>query len=146
IAIARLTAGDPAAGADWAAQLLQPMEPWSFRFERLAPLWMFPNDPALRQAAELLFTQPGSRFAPPLDTELVHSSLLTVPAFRQAITAALENSAVIGSATRTEDGRLSFTYAGSFGSTSGGSGKETDPRQVAPGEKRAIRVKDVIAD
>src|SRR5262249_35118137 len=109
----------------------------------LAPLWMFPNDAVLQKAAELLFTQADSPLSPAQKFGLVHTPLLTVPAYRLSVLSALDDAAIMGTATRSPERLLSFRLMNGDG---GGSVEPAhDPRQVPPGQTRPVRVKDLVA-
>lgn len=142
IAIARLSLGVPGAAAGWALELADRPKSRPLRIDELSPLWMFPADPTLQQAAEQLFAAPASSWSPMLKWDQVHSPLLAIPIFRQAVLAALEDSSVVGKASRTQDRRLSFSTANGGGESST---PDNDPRQAPPGQERPIRVMDLVA-
>jgi len=142
VTAARVSLGDPQAAADWAATIQARVSKPGFRTSELSPLWMFPDDPILQKAAEELFAQPGSPLSPAVEYQEINSPLLTIPAFRRALTRALSDESVVGNATRSTEGFLSFTVKNGGG---GSSKPRQDPRQVAPGEERPVRVKDLAA-
>jgi hypothetical protein len=115
---------------------------WNARGEpisALSPLWLFPNDPALAEFASWLFEGRDAPLSPSDDFERIGTPLLTVPAYRRAVVAALRDSTVAGSATRHADGSLLIEtrYVAWF--DPGGA-----DQQAQPGE-RPIRVKDIVA-
>jgi hypothetical protein len=143
VAAARLSVGDAGGAADWAAELRNRATSPSLGIEELAPLWMFPDDPVMQQTAEWLFTRPESPLSPALKHEFVNSALLKVPAFRRAVASALGDARVVGKATRSADGVLSFTTTSGWGGLSMEPGH--DPRQAPAGQERPIRLKDLVA-
>jgi hypothetical protein len=129
-AVARLSLGDPGAAADWIAELrVRPAFP-PLRVDELSPLWIFPDNPVLQQSADWLFARPESAFSPALKPEAVYSPLLAVPAFRRAVTSSLGDTRVIGTATRSPEGLLSYRVANGGG---GGIAPGHDPRQTPGG-------------
>jgi hypothetical protein len=142
VAIARLSAGDTAAATDWASGIRERASSPMLRPNDPAPLWMFPRDAVLQNVSEQLFTQDDSPLSPAHKPFIVHSPLLAVSSYRQSVLAALSDTTVIGTATRSIDGDLSYSAAGGGGGSHGG---PHDTRQVPPGQTRPVRVKDLAA-
>ena len=141
-AIARLSLGDQSAGIDWTAELPNHPKFPPLTRQELAPIWMFPADPVLQQTAESLFGHADSPFWPVKAYSDINSPLLAIPAFRRAALSALDDSTVLGKASRTSQGYLSFSVEkGAGGSMTSGK----DRRQAPPGEERPIRAKDLVA-
>jgi hypothetical protein len=103
---------------------------------------MFPRDPVLNQAARALFESPESAWSPAKAYMHINSPLIAVPAFRRAVLSALDDSTIVGEATRTDQDYLSFNVANGGGGTSE---RGTDPRRAPKGERRPIRAMDLIA-
>lgn len=143
VTTARLTLGDTGAASEWAAEIRNWRAFPPLHVDQLAPLWMFPDDPVLQQLADWLFTRPEAPWSPALKFQDVYSPLLGVPSFRRAVRSALEDPKVIGKATRSAEGNLSFSVEGGGGG--GGMEPSHDPRQIPPGQERPIRVKDLVA-
>ncbi|HEY3738315.1 MAG TPA: hypothetical protein VGL53_00650 [Bryobacteraceae bacterium] len=142
VTIARLSLGVPGAAAEWSRELLDHREALPVEVEKLAPLWIFPDDPVLRQTAERIFTTQSAPWSLESRWRSVNSPLLANPIFRKAVFAALEDSKVVGTAVLQIDGGLLFsTQSGGGGSSEPG----YDPRQAPPGEERPIRVMDLVA-
>jgi len=142
VTIARLSLGDNTAAGDWVGELPNHPKFPPLTRQELAPLWMFPTDPVLEQMTESLFGRSDSPWWPVKEYANINSPLLVVPAYRRAVLSALEDTTVVGTASRTSQGDLSFTLsAGGGGSAISGN----DPRQAPPGEPRPIRAKDLVA-
>jgi hypothetical protein len=141
VTLARLSLGDESAASDWAAGVRE-RAMFAYDLDSLAaPIWFFPQNAVLQQAAESLFGRdsflwPGAR------PEYVNSPLLTIPAYRRAVFTALNDSSVVGKATRSAEGLLSYSTPNGGGSSSN---PEHDPRQVPLGQERPVRVKDLVA-
>jgi hypothetical protein len=106
-------------------------------------MWMHPDDPAIRRAADIMFTDnvPGwQKYIEKnngSDTDILPSPLLGLPAFRRLVDTALSNTNVIGSLINTNAGTetISFNDAtnhavSSVGSTT--SSKAPVPTAAAP--------------
>jgi hypothetical protein len=145
VTAARLTLGDAGAASEWAAEIRNWREFPPLSVDQFAPLWMFPDDPALQQLADWLFTRPEAPWSPALKYEDVYSPLLGVPAYRRAVKLALEDAKVVGKATRSADGTLSFGLDGRASGGSIGPSPSHDHHQAPPGQERPIRVKDLVA-
>jgi hypothetical protein len=142
VTAARMSLGDSQAGVDWAERIEKRVSDPAFRITELLPMWMFPADPAMEHAAERLFARPESPLSPGVQFLGINSPLLTVPIYRRALRAALNDNTNAGSATRSPEGMLSIAIKnGGWGSSKPGH----DPRQVPPGEERPVRVKDMAA-
>jgi hypothetical protein len=141
VTVARLSLGDVSAAADWAAEIRDRPKFPPLTVEDLSPLWMFPGHPVLELTADWLFARAESPWFPGRHFQFVHSPLLSVPSYRRAVMQALQDSGIIGKATRSAEGLLSFSVEnGSGGSSESGS----DPRQVAPRQEFPVRVMDVV--
>jgi hypothetical protein len=145
VTVARLSLGDAWAASDWVAGIAKRAASPAFQGNDLAPLWMFPENAVLQEAAELLFSEADSPLSPIRRSYLVHSPLLVVPAYRRSVLLALSDAAVVGAATRTPDGSLSFTLTNGGGGGVSPSKPARDSREVPPDQKRPIRVKDLVA-
>jgi hypothetical protein len=139
IAAARLQLGDSAAAREWAAAI-HPNQDVSLA--QLAPLWTSPANEDLQAPARKLFAEPGAPLSPTgrRAGELINSTLLINPVFRECVLAGLERTEEIGSAERTPDGTRRVTGPGSYQQASAAAGLAAHP----PG-KRSIRVGDFIA-
>ena len=144
---ARIETGDPRASVDWVASMKSEVSNsrrWSNAkgepsTSALSPLWLFPNDPVLAEFASWLFEGRHAPLSPRDDFERIRSPLLTVPAYRRAVIAALKDNTVAGSAARHADRTLLVVtkFVAWFG-------PGDDDQLVHPGE-RPIRVKDIVA-
>lgn len=103
---------------------------------------MFPENPVLEQIAESLFGPPDSQWSPSKQYLNAASPLIAIPAFRRAVMSALEHSTVVGGATRTAYGSLTFSFPHGGG---GAAARGYDPRQAPPGVERPIRTMDLVA-
>ena len=142
VAVARMSLGDTRAAAEWAAAIRIRVSEPAIRTSELSPLWMYPDDPAIEQVAEWLFTRPESPLSPGVEYQQIHSPLLAAPSYRRAVVAALDDNSVVGKATRSLEGFLSFDLKNGGG---GSNAPGTDPRQVPPGQERPIRIRDITA-
>lgn len=143
MAMARLSLGDSGGGADWAAALPHHPKFPPLMVADLAPLWMFPDEPALRPAADWLFGRPDSAWSPANGYNYANGPLLAVPLYRRAVMSALADSKIAGTATRSGEGSLSLELLDRDG---GGTNEPShDPRQAPPGEQRPVRIKDLVA-
>jgi hypothetical protein len=145
LASARIERGDSRAAADWAASMKSEISKlrtwWNARGEAtsaLSPLWLFPNDPALEKFASWLFEGRHAPLSPRDDFERIGSPLLTVPAYRRAVIAALGDSTVVGTATRHANGSslVETRYVAWF--DPGGADRQAQPSE------RPVRVKDIV--
>jgi hypothetical protein len=104
---------------------------------------MFPDDPVIEETSEWLFARPDSPLSPVGMDHGINSPLLTVPAFRRALSSALHDDSVLGKAIKSSEGVLSFVLNNGVGG--GSNTPEHDPRQAPPGTERPIRAKDLAA-
>jgi hypothetical protein len=104
---ARLSLGDTQAASDWVPPIGKMANSFLPVYD-LAPLWMFPTDPVLEQIAEWLFDRPDAPLSPARQPQHVYSPLLALHVYRRAVFRALEDASVIGSATRSDEGRLTY--------------------------------------
>jgi hypothetical protein len=139
VAAARLQLGDTAAAREWAAAINANQD---VPLEQLAPLWTSPANEDLQALARKLFAETGAPMSPTgrRAGELVNSTLLINPVFREAVLAGLERTEEIGSAERLPDGRRRIIGPGGYQQASAAAGLAAHP----PG-KRSIRVGDFIA-
>ncbi len=142
VAAARIELGDLQAASQWAALVRQKGSKYKFETSSLAPLWMFPTNRVLEELAEWLLADAESPLSPRVDFMRIQTPLLTVPAYRHAVSLALRDESVVGSASRSSDGSLGIRFENGVWSWSDGGG---DPRQLQPGEHRDVRVKDIVA-
>jgi hypothetical protein len=142
IAIARLSLSDPGAAVDWATEIKLEARSPVLSAQELSPLWMFPTDPVLQQTAKWLFALPESPLSPILNSGMVNSPLLTLPLYRQVVFSALVDTKVVGTATRSPEGLVSYRAS----NRSGGAPAERGRDAMVPQERgRPVRVKDLVA-
>jgi hypothetical protein len=118
------------------------------------PMWTRPDDPAIAAAARSIWNDPDSPWLALLrsptnraassffDGSPYASPLLRVPSFRDAILAALSDTSLAGTVSRT--GRGAFQFKMGDG-TSGYATFKTDLDEVARGVDMAFRACDYIA-
>jgi hypothetical protein len=149
LTIARAHAGDRAALAQY-AKWLGGVTPQKAGYEAasvLAPLWTFPNDPAIRAAASRLFDERRSKWVPfdatqTFEWDINELPLLRIPAFRRHALRMLSRTRVVGSAVVGDDHGLNITYKAG-GASSGSYGNVTD--MPPAGTQRTIRLCDHYA-
>ncbi len=140
--VARMSAGDSHAAAEWSELIRKRATQPGFLASDLSPLWIFPDNAVMQQTADWLFNRPDAPLAPNRELSGINSPLLTLQAYRQAVLAALEDNSIVGTATRSPEGMLSVAL------NNGGAGSaepSSDPRQVPPGQERPVRAKDIVA-
>ena len=161
VAIARFTedrrkAGDAAAVREYAEWVKTTSPEWldhQNALEVLKPLARDPADPALSAAADWLFSDPRSPWAPLIGRKgskptyevvrLISSPLVEVAAFRKALLAALDDRSPIGKAKVDDNGTLNLQLDSGL-SISRGSPK--DGRDApARGAEVALRICDLYA-
>lgn len=115
------------------------------------PLWRFPEDQNIADAAEWMFNSDDSPWNPLIDyhTQYSHrnssldsSPLIVSSAYRRQLIRQLQDKEVVGKLVVEKSGH--YKVSTQSWSTSGGSYSE-DPLRLKPGEERAIRVCDVCA-
>lgn len=150
-------AGDREALGNYAAWLrkCQPKELENHGFGGFELLWTYPDDPAIRDVSQWLFTDPKSPWlnlsrAPENGRAtsfnprgLITSPLLRVEAFRSAVIAALGDRSQNGTVRRSDRHRFDYTLRdgvkGSFGPA------RPDLDEVEQGVDRPFRVCDFVA-
>ena len=139
IAAARLQLGDTAVAREWAAAIHPNQD---VPLAQLAPLWTSPTNEDLQVLARKLFAEPGAPMSPTgrRAGELINSTLLINPVFRESVLAGLERTEEIGSAERLPDGTRRVTGPGGYQQASLAAGLAAHP----PG-KQSIRISDFIA-
>ena len=118
VAIARLSLGDANAASDWAAEQTHHAKFPPLTQQELAPLWMFPEDPELDQAAQSLFGGANSQLSPIKSAMSINSPLMVIPAFRRAVLSALQDSTIAARFTQRANDYVSFTIDNGRGSIS----------------------------
>ncbi len=154
--LVRARAGDRAALEEYAAWI-PAIHPETLRHhweDILNPLWTYPDDPALAAAARAMFLDPKSPWLPliPVEkyadrrrpyTKLIASPLACVPAFREALIAALADRTKVGTAVRGPTGLVQYELA------MGDHGAHNDPPDPGaierPGTEVPIRTCDYVA-
>lgn len=111
------------------------------RTSELSLLWIFPADPVLQELSEWLFAHPDSPLSPHRDFDRIHSPLLTVPAFRRAVMSALQDASAAAWATRYENRMLLVEDK----TTAWFAFAPPRDKEVQPGVRTPVRVKDVVA-
>ncbi len=151
----RVGAGDREAleeYADWVEDV-QPKAIVHSLFAALAPLWTYPDHPAIAEAARSMFRDPNSPWLPLVPRERnqlvfpfedpIASPLVCLPPFREALLAALEDETPVGTASLGTEGAVRYQLK------SGLSGSIGNLRTPNPGEhprvEVTIRACDVIA-
>ncbi len=156
-AVIRARGGEPAALAEYAAEIRKsdPERDNSNSLAPFEPMWTYPDDPAIREAARWLFNDPGSPWAafvrspgnPKMHffypSGLYASPLLRVAGFRDAVIAAMASKSKLGTVRRSGPGIVQYELAES---TRGGfSAPEADLEGVEQGVDRSFRACDYIA-
>lgn len=153
----RAKAGDREAVGEYAAWIrkCRPKELEYHGFECFEPLWTYPDDPAIRDAAKWLFTDPespwlglfrnpGSYKALTFNARgLMTSPLLRVEAFRAAVITALRDRSRNGMIRRSD--RRVVQYTLDDGGNESYSSDRPDLDEVEQGVDRPFRVCDHIA-
>ena len=144
--IARARAGDREALDDYAAwvQLIEPETIEHSWREVLEPLWNYPDHPALSKAAHAMFVDPQSHWLPLVPVkkgrrdhqymDQLDSPLVCVPAYREALLAALADKANVGTAERQPEGVVQYTLA------SGRNGGFIDVRIPDPADRPGVEL------
>lgn len=126
------------------------------RVLRFEPMWTFPDDPAIRDAAHWLFNDPASPWSAFIrapgrealgyffqDTSLYTSPLLGSAGFREAVIAAVANKSPMGTVRRNQDRTVQWET--DFGNSGGFEAAEADLEGIPVGEARTFRACDYIA-
>jgi hypothetical protein len=153
----RARAGEPAALAEYAAEIrkcdVEKDRP--NRLDAFEPMWTYPDDPAVREAARWLFNDPGSSCAGLLrkpgsnrmssfsNTNLYASPLLRSAGFREAVLDAMAIKSEVGTVRRCQ--QTLVQYEVKDGVRGGFSASEADLEGVAQGVDQSIRTCDYIA-
>jgi hypothetical protein len=144
--IVRARAGDRTALDEYAAwvQLIEPRTIEDSWREVLEPLWTYPEHPALSQAARAMFVDPQSNWLPLIPVargrlddqymDQIASPLACVPAYREALLAALANRTKVGTAVRKPEGVVQYTL------TSGRNDGFADERVPDPADRPGVEV------
>jgi hypothetical protein len=158
--VVRTLAGDRRALDEYSAWI-RGTTPESFSGEvmvMLEPLWRFPKEKPLQDAAAWLFGDPASPWNPLgrmkwhcncQDGEMIHSPLITLPAFQQLLLRLLADKTVTGTATAVGDG-ITIEANGKFPllwrhSSLSYFWDSKDPRWPPYGTEMPIRTCDVVA-
>ena len=144
--IVRARAGDREALDEYAAWV-QAIEPETIEYswrEVLEPLWTYPEHPAVSEAARAMFLDPKSPWLPLIPVEegrrdhqymdQIASPLACVPAYREALLAALADKTKVGTAVRKPEGVVQYTLA------AGRSGGFSDVRVPDPADRPGVEV------
>jgi hypothetical protein len=110
VAVARLSLGDANAASDWTAELPHHAKFPPLAQQELAPLWMFPEDPVLDQAAQALFGDANSQLSPIKSAMSINSPLMAIPAFRRAVLSALQDPTIAARFTQRANGYIQFAF------------------------------------
>lgn len=152
----RARAGDREA-LDEYAEWIQAIDPMALRFtwsEILEPLWTYPEHASIAAASRALYLTPRSRWLPliPVYHRAAHieriadqiaSPMACVPAYRQALLAALGDTEPVGTARRQHDGRVEFTL--NCGETDAYTDRRVPDPADRPGIDVAVRRCDFVA-
>jgi len=150
IYVARRMAGDETALADYARWVLGlDAKKYSTQLDirYFAPLWLFPDDPALADVAKTLFLDPASPWRSSADginpswmALGANSPLVAVPEFRELLLERLGNQLVVGRVELKPDGRFA-SFQSFISNTSEYGGAESIPEP-----KQDFRLSDKIAE
>ncbi len=148
--IARARVGDREALDEYAAWV-QAIEPRTIEYSwrgDLEPLWTYPEHPALSQAARAMFIDPQSSWLPLIPVQegrsdhqfmdQLASPLVCVPAYREALLAALDDKTKVGTAVRQE-GVVHCTLAVGSKATASVTNAFPIPRTGRGSESRSAR-------
>ncbi|MGJ5820556.1 hypothetical protein [Paludibaculum fermentans] len=148
VTAARLALRDLPAASEWSEMVREPASSPFAGGEALLPLWLYPDNPVLAQAAEWL----ASRLQPStLSLFASNASVLAVPAFRRAAIRLLSDATAFGVVTRSLDGSLGYSWT--TGAVEGGAGGggwlevglEETLGQLPPGKSHPLRINDFLA-
>ena len=144
--IVRARAGDRESLDDYAAwvQLIEPETIEHDWRDALEPLWTYPDHRALSEAAHAMFVDPQSHWLPLVPVkegrrdhqymDQLDSPMVCVPAYREALLAALADKARVGTAERQPRGVVQYTLA------SGQNGGFIDVRVPDPADRQGVEV------
>ncbi len=155
--VIRARAGDRAAFADYVAEIRKwnPEKDQLNGLEAFEPMWTYPDDPAVREAARWLFNDPASPWAAFLRkpgtsrlsfrslSHIYASPLLRSPGFREAVLAMMADRSAIGTARRTHKTAIQLEMSG--GDREGIPVPEADLEGLAVGAGQLIRTCDYLA-
>ena len=153
----RARAGETAAFAEYAAEIRKcdPEKDQPHTLDAFEPMWTYPDDPAVREAARWLWNDPGSAWAAVVrkpgcnrtlffvNTSFYASPLLRSAGFRDAVLDAMAIQSELGTARRSQETMVEYEVKdgvrGSF------SASEADLEGVEQGVSQSIRPGDYIA-
>jgi hypothetical protein len=155
--LVRARAGEPAAFAEYAAEIRKcdPEKDQPRNLDAFEPMWTYPDDPAVREAARWLFNDPGSPWAAFLrkpgssrvpfffNTSLYASPLLRSAGFRDAVLDAMAIQSELGTVRRSQQTLVAYELKD--GVTGSFSASEADLEGVEQGVDQSIRTCDYIA-
>ncbi len=162
-ALMRAWAGEPAALAEYAAEIRQtdPDKDQAYiRFDAFEPMWTYPDDPAVREAARWLFNDLGSPWAAflrkpgrrtrqsYLGRRLYASPLLRSAGFRDAVLDAMAIKSELGTVRRSQRTVVQYELkdgVGRWTSRGGFAASEADLEGVEQGVDQSFRACDYIA-
>lgn len=116
------------------------------------PVWRFPENAALAEAADAMFNRKGSPWRPLNHTEngssfpardLFETPLIVTPAFRKHVLHFLQDKRKIGKIRPRTEGRFDIQIEGGWSTST--SSSQDDPLAPEPGTEHAIRLCDVYA-
>jgi hypothetical protein len=153
----RARAGEPAALAEYAAEIRKsdPEKDQPHSLDAFEPMWTYPEDPAVREAARWLFNDQGSTWAAFLrrpgsnrmqflfNTSLYASPLLRSAGFRDAVLDAMAIKSELGTVRRNQ--QTTVEYELKDGVKGWVTASEADLEGVDLGVDRSIRACDYIA-
>ncbi len=153
--IVRARAGDLQALDDYAAWV-QGLDPSTIEYswrEVLEPLWTYPDHRSVSAAARSMFVDPKSPWLPLVpvgegrgdlrDREQIASPLACVPAYREALHAALADRTRVGTAVRRPEGVVQYTPT--VGRSEGFIDIRVPDPEDRPGVEVPIRTCDYVA-
>ena len=123
-----------------------------YRHDLCEPMWRFPTNPAISNAADFIFTSSQSPLAGALSltngtksylVEKAGTRLMAFPAFRQLVLQGLRDTNAAGSATLATNGWLSISVPG--GNSGRLVGTDYDAGRTKPGVTVSYRVCDSLA-
>ena len=153
----RARAGEPAALSEYAAEIRKndPGKDRPYSLDAFEPMWTYPDDPAVREAARWLFNDAGSPWAAFLrnlgsygkhsffNANLYASPLLRSAGFRDAVLDAMTIKSEVGTVRRSQ--RTRVDYEVKDGDRGWCTASEADLEGVEQGVDRSFRACDYIA-